>query len=110
MAFKWDVNLGHMLIAAPLVIGGTAYLVTDHNAVQTLTASVQQLRSDMTAQFVSVHADLVNLPDARAQLTQEDRRITDLENHSRDVDSKIGDLATRVGTMEKLQPYRNPPK
>lgn len=97
MAFKWDVNLGHMLIAVPLVIGMTVYVVTDHNAVENLTANVDRLRSDMTLQFAGVRADIANLPDVRAQVGQQERRITDLETTSRDMDKR---MARVEGSMQ----------
>jgi uncharacterized protein YoxC len=84
-----------MLIAGPLIIGGTAYLVTDHNAVQNLTSSVQQLKDDMKSQFASVHTEIANLPDMP-------RRVTELERTSHETDGRVNDLTSRVSKVEGL--------
>jgi TolA-binding protein len=98
MAFKFDVNLGHVLIAVPLLVGMTAYFVTDHTTVAmlsesvkslasdhttvaTLTENVKQLRSDLGAGFKDVkddtktqvhevRTDIASLPNVQAQLIQ----------------------------------------
>lgn len=104
MAFKWDINLGHMLIAIPLVLGMTVYVVTDHNAVENLTANVDRLRADMTVQIAGIRTDIANLPDVRAQIRLQEGRISDLEANARDADKR---LAKVEGSMQQPS-YRTP--
>ncbi len=104
MAFKWDVNLGHMLIAVPLVIGLTVYVVTDHNEIANLTVTVDRLRSDMTAQIAGLRTDIANLPDVRAQVSQHERRITALEVQSQETDKRLA----RIEGMQPPTMYRSP--
>jgi hypothetical protein len=70
MAFKWDVNLGHMLIAVPLIVGGTVYIVTDHNAVAALTTSYNDVKSDMQKGFDGIRSDIRALPSVQANMDQ----------------------------------------
>lgn len=98
MAFRFDVNLGHVLIAVPLLVGMTAYFVTDHTTVAMLSESVKQLTSDHTtvqiltdnvkqlrvdlagafkdvkddtkAQVKEVRSDIAGLPNVQAQIIQ----------------------------------------
>jgi hypothetical protein len=112
MAFKWDVNLGHMLIAVPLIIGGTAYIVTDHNAQITLAAAFEQLRTTMATMATAASVDALRvdtnrrldelrnqvsgLPDQSASLHTMDSRMTRIEANKSDRDAQISELSKVV--------------
>lgn len=112
MAFKWDVNLGHMLIAVPLIVGGTAYIVSDHNAQVNLAATFDQFRTTMATMATAASVDALRadtgrrlddlsrqvsgLPDQSASLRTVDARVTRLETNKSDRDAQISELSKVV--------------
>lgn len=114
MNFKWDLNLSHLIIIAPIITGVAIYLINDHEAIANLTTSVnemkastkaniEELKVNMNQQFNDVRNAIASIPDLRASQTQNERRIGSLEIDSRNFSTNIGDLTIRVGTLEGRQ-------
>lgn len=112
MAFKWDVNLGHMLIAVPLIVGGTAYVVSDHSAQLNLASAFEQLRASTEKMATAASVDALRydtnkkldelshqvsgLPDQTALLRQMDNRVSQLEANKKDRDAQMSQLSQIV--------------
>ncbi len=123
MIIERKITLGEIFYVLVTVAAVILYLGSDHNSVGQLadelkktnktveqmqlqmTANSDRLRADMTLQFSGVRADIANLPDVRAQVGQQERRITDLETSSRDMDKR---MARVEGVMQPSTPYRMP--
>lgn len=114
MNFKWDLNLSHLIIIAPLFVTGLVFLIHDHESISSVADSVKEmkdqtaksiddLRSNMNEQFHNVQTQISSLPDMRASATQNERRIGVVEFNQGQFDSKMTDLQIRVGTMEGKQ-------
>lgn len=126
MAFKLDVNLGHVLIALPLIVGTTGYFVTDHNTVQQLTTTVNKIQTDLVAGFKEVkddtksqvgdvRKDIASLPNVQAEIAQiiknqdaADQRYGQMQiqvdQNQRTNDIQDGKISNLQDTLQRIAP------
>ena len=102
--FTWDVSLGQAINGALFLIPAFFLIATYFARVNTTQGDVTALRADMvsrfdaasqttTKQFETVRADIANLPNVQAELTQLDRRQSETDNR----------LAAQSTRMEQIQ-------
>lgn len=128
-AFKWDLDLGQILVAAAMLANVAAYVASGHENVSHLATDVQdtkkqidqtqlqlsnkiqETKTDLTAQIQKLSTAIDNLPDVRAKGVELEHRESSLERRADETDTKISDLSTRVTKVEASmqQPsYRTP--
>jgi hypothetical protein len=103
LKFNSEINIGTVVTTGAVLCSLIAWIVTGNNRTEqdardlasvqsVLTAQISDLRIVVTSGLMDVHQQIMTLPDQRAKLDQDERRIGEIEARVTSTDQHLGIL------------------